>query len=72
MSAFDNTNDPPPTTGDVKSSMPTDSGLEDAGVVDWEVSCIDDVDVVASVPQAPSNTVAAKTPTNAERLTWSS
>jgi hypothetical protein len=52
--------------------MPTDSGLEDAGVVDWEVSCIDDVDVVASVPQAPSNTVAAKTPTNAERLTWSS
>ena len=48
VSACDNTNEPPPTTGDVKSSMPTNSVLEGAGVVDWEVSCNDDVDVVAS------------------------
>ena len=47
-SACDNTNEPPPTTGDAKSSMLTDSELEGAGVVDWEVSCNDDVDVVAS------------------------
>ena len=32
-SAFDNTNEPPPTTGDAKSSMLTDSELEGAGVV---------------------------------------
>ncbi len=71
-SAFDNTKDPPPTRGDVKSSMPTDSGLEGARVVDWEESCNDDVEVVASCPQAPSNTVIAMTPTTVKRLMSSS
>jgi hypothetical protein len=70
--AFDNTNDPPPTTGEVKSSTPMDSWPDEPGLLDWDESRMEEMDEVASVPQAPSNTAAAKTPTNAERLTWSS
>jgi len=63
-SAFDNTNDPPPTTGDVKSSIaafPADA----TGFVDCGASESEEVDeiVVASLPQAPSSTTTAMTPT---------
>jgi hypothetical protein len=71
-SAFDNINDPSPTTGEVKSSTPMDSWPGEPGLLDWDESRMEELDELASAPQAPSNTAAAKTPTNAERLTWPS
>lgn len=63
-SAFDNTNDPPPTTGDVKSSIAAFS-LDAIELVDCDASESEEVDeiVVASLPQAPSSTTTAMTPT---------
>lgn len=50
-SAFDNTNDPPPTTGDVKSSIAAFSA-DAIELVDCDAPDSDDVDVAASLPQA--------------------
>jgi hypothetical protein len=63
-SAFDNTNDPPPTTGDVKSSIAAFSA-DSIELVDCDASESEEVDeiVVASLPQAPSSTTTAMTPT---------
>ena len=63
-SAFDNTNDPPPTTGDVKSSIAAFSA-DAIELVDCDASESEEVDeiVVASLPQAPSSTTTAMTPT---------
>ena len=63
-SAFDNTKDPPPTTGDVKSSIAAFS-LDAIELVDCDASESEEVDeiVVASLPQAPSSTTTAMTPT---------
>jgi len=61
-SAFDNTKDPPPTTGDVKSSIAAFS-LDAIELVDCDASESEEVDVVASLPQAPSSMATAMTPT---------
>jgi len=62
-SAFDNTNDPPHTTGDVKSSIAAFS-LDAIELVDCDASESEEVDVVASLPQALIATNKATTLTD--------
>lgn len=64
-SAFDNTNDPPPTTGDVKSSIAAFSA-DAIELVDCDASESEEVDeiVVASLPQALIATNKATTLTD--------
>ena len=64
-SAFDNTNDPPPTTGDVKSSIAAFSA-DAIELVDCDASESEEVDeiVVASFPQALIATNKATTLTD--------
>jgi len=56
----------------MKSSTPMDSWPDEPGLLDWDESRMEELDELASAPQAPSNTAAATTPTNVKRLTWSS